>query len=106
MIRGLEWVVTRHSPNKLFDSAKLLRRWLTFLRLRVDGETEPSREPVTSASKSVRRGLLFSMVKPEAYFINEKKNAINQCVTHFTSRHEITFGAGTCDDFPSPFKCA
>lgn len=52
-----------HLPNKLFDSAKLLRRWLTFLRLRVDdGETEPSREPATFAS----RGLLFSMVKPEA----------------------------------------
>lgn len=53
-------------PNKLFDSARLLRRWLTFLRLRVDGETEPSRDPETSASKSVLRGLLFSMVKPEA----------------------------------------
>lgn len=55
------------SPNKLFDSAKLLRRWFTFLRLRVDGDTEPSREPETSASKSaVLGGLLFSMVKPEA----------------------------------------
>jgi hypothetical protein len=55
-----------NSPNKLFDSAKLLGRWFTFLRLRVDGETEPSREPETSASKSVRGGLLFSIVKPEA----------------------------------------
>lgn len=64
----------QHSPNKLFDSAKLLRRWLTFLRLRVDGETEPSREPVTSASKSVRRGLLFSMVKPEAYLYRGREN--------------------------------
>lgn len=54
-------------PNKLFDSAKLLGRWFAFLRLRVDGETEPSREPETSASKSVRGGLLFSIVKPEAY---------------------------------------
>jgi hypothetical protein len=55
-----------NSPNKLFVSAKLFGRWFTFLRLRVDGETEPSREPETSASKSVRGGLLFSIVKPEA----------------------------------------
>lgn len=61
-------------PNKLFDSAKLLRRWFTFLRLRVDGEAEPSREPETSASKSaVLRGLLFSMVQPEAYRTKERR---------------------------------
>ena len=60
-------VILKFLPNKLFDSAKLLGRWFAFLRLRVDGETEPSREPETSASKSVRGGLLFSIVKPEAY---------------------------------------
>lgn len=50
---------------------KLFRRRLTFLRFLVDGLTEPSLEPLLSASNSLpivlSRGLLFSMVKPEAY---------------------------------------
>ena len=93
MIIVNEWRI----PNKLFVSAKLLRRWFTFLRLRVDGETEPSREPDTSASKSVlKSGLLFSMVKPEAY-CNELKKKLVNCQYVLSIVECITFGGtGIC----------
>lgn len=53
-------------PSKLLDSAKLFRRWLTFLRLRVDGDCEPSREPASASKSGRNKALLFSIVKPEA----------------------------------------